>query len=374
MLYPIMEPKHPSAERKLVAPSAKGAAALRLPDPDALPPPYVDTRLVRPETREELLDGRRIEAVPANPEHGDEHTLLDRVMGTHAAHDRTPSTDLLTHADEGSDFATDLSIRRSGIDPRTGSRYLEELAFEVVNEQSMPSMIARAHKLSACGVRRIFAVFVKKGTHDVLIDPEVNQRDVGDGSRGICFASGSEARIMDRDDVNALQGHLWLATGIFGLLNYVVLTVVAGGTVGKLIFGLRVVTARGQRAGFGRNLVRWLFLIVDAACCYLPGLLTSFNTKGHRRIGDLVAGTYVVHRSAEGRLLHIPGHLHVKGRHEYGSFGPAPVAPDPTLGTGGGIDAPVFDPSRNAYVRYDQASGVWFQWDERTQAWVPAQQ
>ena len=202
----------------------------------------------------------------------------------------------------------------------------------------------------------------------------VNQRDVGDGSRGICFASGSEARIMDRDDVNALQGHLWLATGIFGLLNYVVLTVVAGGTVGKLIFGLRVVTARGQRAGFGRNLVRWLFLIVDAACCYLPGLLTSFNTKGHRRIGDLVAGTYVVHRSAEGRLLHIPGHLHVKGRHEYGSFGPAPVAPDPTLGTGGGIDAPVFDPSRNAYVRYDQASGVWFQWDERTQAWVPAQQ
>ena len=88
----------------------------------------------------------------------------------------------------------------------------------------------------------------------------VNQRDVGDGSRGICFASGSEARIMDRDDVNALQGHLWLATGIFGLLNYVVLTVVAGGTVGKLIFGLRVVTARGQRAGFGRNLVRWLFL------------------------------------------------------------------------------------------------------------------
>lgn len=163
MLYPIMEPKRPSAERKLVAPPAKGAAALRLPDPDDLPPPYVDTRLVRPETREELLDGRRIEAVPANPEHGDEHTLLDRVMGTHAAHDRTPSTDLLTHADEGSDFATDLSIRRSGIDPRTGSRYLEELAFEVVNEQSMPSMIARAHKLSACGVRRIFAVFVKKG-------------------------------------------------------------------------------------------------------------------------------------------------------------------------------------------------------------------
>jgi hypothetical protein len=162
MLYPIMEPRRPSAKRTLVAPPAKGTAALRLPDPDDLPPPYVDTRLVRPETREEMFDDWLIEAVPANPEHGDEHTLLDRVLGTHAAHDRTPSTDLLTHADEGSDFATDLSIRRSGIDPRTGSRYLEELAFEVVNEQSMPFMIARARKLSACGVRRIFAVFVKK--------------------------------------------------------------------------------------------------------------------------------------------------------------------------------------------------------------------
>jgi len=42
-------------------------AALRLPDPDDLPPPYVDTRLVRPETREELLDGRRIEAFPPTP-------------------------------------------------------------------------------------------------------------------------------------------------------------------------------------------------------------------------------------------------------------------------------------------------------------------
>jgi hypothetical protein len=136
-----------------------------LQDPDDLPPPYVDTRLVRPETREEMLDGRLIEAAPANPEHGDEHTLLDRVLGTHAAPDRTPSTDLLTRADEGSDFATDLSIRRSGIDPRTGSRYLEELAFEVVDEQSMPFMIARARKLSACGVRRIFAIFVKK--HEV---------------------------------------------------------------------------------------------------------------------------------------------------------------------------------------------------------------
>lgn len=189
-----------------------------------------------------------------------------------------------------------------------------------------------------------------------------------------CFAFGSTARVASGDDLNTVQAQLYAAFIGFGLFNYIILTAIAGGTVGKLLFGLRVVTARGQRAGLGRNLVRWLLLIVDQACCWLPGLLTSFNSKGHRRVGDMVAGTYVVHRSAEGRLLHIPGHLHVKGRHEFGAFGPAPAAPEPTLGSGGGIDAPVFDPSRNTYVRYDQSSGVWFQWDDRTQAWVPAEQ
>ena len=99
-------------------------------------------------------------------------------------------------------------------------------------------------------------------------------------------------------------------------------------------------------------------------------LLTASNTKGHRRIGDLVAGTFVVHRSAEGRLLHIPGLLHVQNRHEYGAFGPAPAAAAPAPGS----DAPVFDPARNTYVRYDPASGVWFQWDEASQSWVPTQQ
>jgi uncharacterized RDD family membrane protein YckC len=189
-----------------------------------------------------------------------------------------------------------------------------------------------------------------------------------------CFAVGDTARVASADEVRAIETQAWLSSIGFGLLNYVVLSCIVGGTLGKLLFGLRVVTAQGQRAGFGRNLVRWALLIVDAACCFLPGLLTSFNTKGHRRVGDLVAGTYVVHRSAEGHLLHIPGHLHVKGRHEYGTFGPAPVAPEPTLGTGGGIDAPVFDPSRNTYVRYDQGTGLWFQWDDITQSWVPAQQ
>lgn len=161
MLYPIMEPKRPSAERTVVAPPASGAVAARFPAHE-LPPPYVDDRLVEPESRQEMVRGRLIHAVPANPEHGDEHTVLDYLAQGYLAPGHTASTDLLTRAGPKSDFATDTCIRRSGIDPRTGSRYLEEVAFEVVNTQSLAHTIERAHELTSKGVRRVFAIFVKR--------------------------------------------------------------------------------------------------------------------------------------------------------------------------------------------------------------------
>jgi uncharacterized RDD family membrane protein YckC len=37
-----------------------------------------------------------------------------------------------------------------------------------------------------------------------------------------------------------------------------------------------------------------LLLIVDALFCFLVGLITSLSTKGHQRVGDLVAKTWVV--------------------------------------------------------------------------------
>jgi hypothetical protein len=74
-----------------------------------------------------------------------------------------PAADLITRVSEGSDFATDLSIRKAGKDPETGSRYLEELSFEIVNTQSMRDICEKAEDLIARGVRRVFAVFVKTG-------------------------------------------------------------------------------------------------------------------------------------------------------------------------------------------------------------------
>ncbi len=125
--------------------------------------PRVDDHIVRPETREELVRGRAIMAMPAKAPHAERHFLLDFITGGAVASGYIGATDLLTCTGHESDFATDTCIRREGIDPSTGGRYLEELAFEVVAEQPMHEIIERAQDLTARGVRRMIAIFVKKG-------------------------------------------------------------------------------------------------------------------------------------------------------------------------------------------------------------------
>jgi uncharacterized RDD family membrane protein YckC len=188
-----------------------------------------------------------------------------------------------------------------------------------------------------------------------------------------CIAWGDTAYLFTDEQAARLQAVTTLGWAIFGVANLVVLPTFAGGSLGKLLFGLRIVTGDGRRAGIGRNLLRWVVLFVDAFCCGIVGLVAMRSSRGHRRLGDMAAGTFVVHRSWEGRPLQIPGLITVRSSHEFGGWGPAPVQAPPGLGEGGGIDAPVWDPSRSAYVRYDQTSGVWFQWDDAQQAWVPAQ-
>ena len=180
-----MDPKPPVT--LLLAPAAAGSAAMHLPghdggsrpqtpgseaaprgaEPGAAPAvarfPSLDEHLVQSETREEMIRGRRVLAMPAHPPHADRHFGLDYVLGAHVARGYVGSTELLTRPSTGSDFATDTCIRRQGDDPATGTRYLEELAFEVVNEQSARDIREKAEDLSARGVRRVFAVFVKTG-------------------------------------------------------------------------------------------------------------------------------------------------------------------------------------------------------------------
>jgi putative restriction endonuclease len=143
----------------LKAPGASGRS-LHLPGRDPFPP--VDEHLVEPEvTRDEIIGGRRVVAFPAEAPHADQHGDLQYVLRAHIAPGYIASVDLLTRFDQKSDFASDACVRREGVDPQTGKRHLEELAFEVVSEQKERDVAEKAPRMHRRGVRRVFAIFLK---------------------------------------------------------------------------------------------------------------------------------------------------------------------------------------------------------------------
>jgi hypothetical protein len=97
----------------------------------------------------------------AHPPHADRQSIVNRVVGSCVASGYTTALELLTRVDEDSDFATDVCVRRDGVDPETGARFLEEIAFEVVSEQNVVDVTEKAERMQRRGVRRIFAIFLK---------------------------------------------------------------------------------------------------------------------------------------------------------------------------------------------------------------------
>jgi len=65
-----------------------------------------------------------------------------------------------------------------------------------------------------------------------------------------------------------------------------------GQTIGKRVLRISVIRVNGDPTYIGISFLRHLFDIVD--CIFLIGLIVAASNPQHRRIGDLVAGTYVV--------------------------------------------------------------------------------
>lgn len=106
---------------------------------------------------------------------------------------------------------------------------------------------------------------------------------------------------------------------IFALYDWV-LQGLKGFTIGKLAVGIRLVRADGTPPGIGRAIARWFLWIADSFPYVIPnlvGFIVAMTNEGRQRIGDKVAGTWVVEASAAGRPV---------------TGGAAPVAPvEPTL-------------------------------------------
>ena len=93
-----------------------------------------------------------------------------------------------------------------------------------------------------------------------------------------------------------LQGLFVLVTLLIGWSYFVALEWMwEGRTIGKRMFGLRVISADGSPAPFTAVLIRNLIRVVD----FLPGfyglgLLAIVVSSRSQRLGDLAAGTFVV--------------------------------------------------------------------------------
>jgi len=124
--------------------------------------PRVDDHLVVPEvTRDEIIRGRRVVALPALPPRARKKIDLDYVVRAFVAPGYRTAADLLTRFGETSDFANDVCIYKEGLDPSTDARYLEEIAFQVISERGEQDVMEKAEEMHLRGVRRIFAIFVE---------------------------------------------------------------------------------------------------------------------------------------------------------------------------------------------------------------------
>jgi len=81
----------------------------------------------------------------------------------------------------------------------------------------------------------------------------------------------------------------------------------AGRTPGKRWLHLRVIMADGRPIGWGPSLIRNLLRVVDGLPgAYTVGLVSLLLTRNFQRIGDLAAGTLVVHEEANAFVPMLP--------------------------------------------------------------------
>lgn len=175
-------------------------------------------------------------------------------------------------------------------------------------------------------------------------------------------------------------GFIWIIQGL------------TGWTPGKLIAGIRVVNANGTGPGIGRSFLRWIMYIVDGQCSGIIGLVLMLTTKGHRRLGDMVAKTFVVRSSARGVPVVVPG-LTVQPAMAGAPYHPGqmPTAPPqpygapplqqpqgfvasaaPTAPPSAAPDTqPQWDPQRNAWIQWDPVAQVWKGFDDASKEWKP---
>jgi uncharacterized RDD family membrane protein YckC len=106
-----------------------------------------------------------------------------------------------------------------------------------------------------------------------------------------CLSFKDQVMIVDKDAALLFFGMLV----VLYLVVFVAVQGITGASPGKALLGIRVIRADGTPPGFVRSMLRMLAWVVDGLVLLLPvALWTAWFTPGHRRVGDWIAGTYVV--------------------------------------------------------------------------------
>lgn len=113
---------------------------------------------------------------------------------------------------------------------------------------------------------------------------------------GALFAVGLGTTALGGQVLTPLFGVFVLLTFLIAWSYFVLLEWLwQGQTVGKRMFGLRVIRDDGAPAGFMAVLIRNLLRVVDfLPALYGLGLVMVIASSRSQRLGDLAAGTYVV--------------------------------------------------------------------------------
>lgn len=281
--------------------------------------------------------------------------------------------------------------------------------------------------LFVVGVIAVFSMSTLDEVDDPALATQICEHYEALNNGDVCVDLDSAVFVFEADKFN----NLFLLILAIAALNSVIVSSITGGSLGKLAVGVRVVDKNTfQKAGIGKQALRWILLIVDSfpwvVIVPLTGLILGLASKGHRRVGDFAAKTLVVDKKSVGRSTLVPGvnEVAVPTTTVPGLWDPPvqappsrppvaepsasapiteqpPAAVDPATdpsaiveppadGTAEpppaaeashqeeasqpGVDAPMWDEAREAYIQWDPELQAWMEWSESGGRWIPISQ
>lgn len=228
----------------------------------------------------------------------------------------------------------------------------------------------------------ILGVMVFSLLHHTTGNPDHTCTDQEQGAT-MCFQVGSDVYTVPRDD----SWKIAAASGTWFLGASVLLQGVTGGTLGKLIVGIRVVDADGKICGAWRAFLRSApfalgtlgYIWGTRGAMTAAGLLATgivvvelvalLSRKNHQRFGDTAAGTFVVDKHFVGQPVPDPQVAMYASQNWVGpGWGPGasgwsgPVATE---------SLPQWDQARDTYIWWDAEQGEWLEHDRASGEWRP---